>query len=50
MLNKGPNITATVKVLEAIVARSASDRSDRNVALLTCLSFRSNCEPDAPLP
>ncbi|MCP9785031.1 pyruvate kinase [Cyanobium sp. N5-Cardenillas] len=50
MLNKGPNITATVKVLEAIMARSASDRSDRNVPLITCLSFRSNCEPDAPLP
>ncbi len=50
MLNKGPNITATVKVLEAIVARSASDRSDRNLPLLTCLAFRSNCEPDDPLP
>ena len=50
MLNKGPNITATVKVLESIVARSASDRSDRSHPLLTCLAFRSNCEPDDPLP
>ncbi|MCP9857526.1 pyruvate kinase [Cyanobium sp. Cruz-8D1] len=50
MLNKGPNITATVKVLEAIVARSASDRSDRSHPLLTCLAFRSNCVTDEPLP
>lgn len=45
MLNKGPNITATVKVLEAIVARSASSEP-----LLTCLTFRSNCEPDDSQP
>ncbi len=50
MLNKGPNITATVKVLEAIVARSAFDRSDRSQPLLTCLAFRSNCEPDDAMP
>ncbi len=49
MLNKGPNITATVKVLETIVARGASDRSGRSRPLLTCLAIRSNCEPqDTP--
>lgn len=47
MLNKGPNITATVNLLEAIVARSASDLSQ---PLLTCLAFQSNCEPDNPVP
>ena len=50
MLNKGPNITATVKVLERIVARGASERADRGDPLLTCLAFRSNCNPDGPPP
>ncbi|MCP9835178.1 MULTISPECIES: pyruvate kinase [unclassified Cyanobium] len=45
MLNKGPNITATVKVLEAIVASSASSEP-----MLTCLAFQSNCEPEDQLP
>jgi pyruvate kinase len=49
MLNKGPNITATVKVLLAIMARSANARPDRSEPLITCLQFRSNCEPDDPL-
>lgn len=46
MLNKGPNIAATVKVLEAIVTSGASDRSH---PLITCLAFQSNCEPRDPL-
>ena len=43
MLNKGPNIAAAVRSLQAIVRRSqASRRSDR---LVSCLAFRSNCPP-----
>lgn len=45
-----PCLWTTVKVLEASVARSASYRSDRNLPLLTCLAFQSNCEGDEPLP
>jgi pyruvate kinase len=45
MLNKGPNITATVRTLQTIISRShGSSRSHPNSAdaLLACLAFRSD--------
>jgi pyruvate kinase len=45
MLNKGPNITATVRTLGAIVARfhTRQPESPRHrEELLSCLAFRSN--------
>ncbi len=45
-----PCLWTTVTVLEGIGARSASERSDPSPSLLTCLAFRSNCEPDDRLP
>jgi len=46
MLNKGPNITATVRTLREIVGRIRSGHPggiQAQDALLSCLSFRSNC-------
>lgn len=46
MLNKGPNITATVRTLREIVDRMRSGHPGGVQAqdpLLSCVSFRSNC-------
>ncbi len=48
MLNKGPNITATVRTLQAIVNQSALGHRDRAEPLLACLAFRSNCDSGYP--
>ncbi len=44
LLNKGPNITAAVRVLDTIMTRNAPERNDRDEPLISCLAFRSNCE------
>jgi hypothetical protein len=46
MLNKGPNITATVRTLREIVGRMRTGHPggiQSQDPLLSCLSFRSNC-------
>jgi pyruvate kinase len=53
MLNKGPNITATVRTLREIVDRMHGIHHGERPGsdpLLTCLSFRSNCVPSTVGP
>ncbi len=50
MLNKGPNITATVRTLKDIVERTHGGQHGDGTGsdpLLSCLSFRSNCIPSS---
>jgi pyruvate kinase len=44
MLNKGPNITATVRTLRTIVNQIAPGPMDHAEPLMACVAFRSNCD------
>ncbi|WP_216900018.1 pyruvate kinase [Synechococcus sp. CCY 9618] len=48
LLNKGPNITAAVRVLEGLITGDAVGRNERDEPLISCLAFRSNCDEPAP--